>query len=189
MPFTPATGRRLLVAPGAGAQDVRTGLASGLIELARLREASSVHVTFAPEDEWKLLCAHGYLPRTDQQFHWDNGGYTTFDDFLGALAARKRKAIRRERQGAIEPGLVDLFRRQSLALGGVLGALFAVPVAALANVFLGAIYRAGRGQEALTTSEDGVVKPVALPRLGEEIGEVKDEGPLEGDVPHTAGEA
>ncbi|MDQ6710244.1 MAG: AI-2E family transporter, partial [Candidatus Dormibacteraeota bacterium] len=63
-------------------------------------------------------------------------------------------------------------------LGGVLGALFAVPVAAIANVFLGAIYRAGRGQEALTTSEDGVVKPVALPRLGEEIGEVKDEGPL-----------
>ncbi|MEO6798206.1 MAG: AI-2E family transporter [Candidatus Dormibacter sp.] len=73
-------------------------------------------------------------------------------------------------------------------LGGVLGALFAVPVAAIANVFLGAIYRAGRGQEALTTSEDGVVKPVALPRLGEEIGEVKDEGPLEGKPPHTAGE-
>jgi predicted PurR-regulated permease PerM len=73
-------------------------------------------------------------------------------------------------------------------LGGVLGALFAVPVAAIANVFLGAIYRAGRGQEALTTSEDGVVKPVALPRLGEEIGEVKDEGEIEGDVPHTEGE-
>jgi len=105
VPFTPATGRRLLVAPGEGAAGVREGLASGLIELARLREASSVHVTFAPEDEWQLLCAHGYLPRTDQQFHWDNGGYATFDDFLGALAARKRKAIRRERQGAIEPGI------------------------------------------------------------------------------------
>jgi uncharacterized protein len=105
VPFTPATGRRLLVAPGASAQDVREGLGSGLIELARLREASSVHVTFAPEDEWKLLCQRGYLPRTDQQFHWDNGGYATFDDFLGALAARKRKAIRRERQGALEPGI------------------------------------------------------------------------------------
>jgi hypothetical protein len=105
VPFTPATGRRLLVAPGDGAEDIRAGLASGLIELARLREASSVHVTFAPEDEWKRLCAHGYLPRTDQQFHWDNGGYATFDDFLGALAARKRKAIKRERQGALEPGI------------------------------------------------------------------------------------
>jgi predicted N-acyltransferase len=105
VPFTPATGRRLLVAPGAGAADIREGLAAGLIELAKLCEASSVHVTFAPEDEWQTLCAHGYLPRTDQQFHWDNGGYATFEDFLGALAARKRKAIRRERQGAIEPGI------------------------------------------------------------------------------------
>lgn len=74
-------------------------------------------------------------------------------------------------------------------LGGVLGALFAVPLAAIANVFLGAIYRAGRGQEALTTSESGEVHPEALPRLGEEIGEVKDEGPLEGEVPHTAKES
>jgi predicted N-acyltransferase len=105
VPFTPATGRRLLAAPGAGAEAVREGLASGLIELAKLREASSVHVTFAPQDEWQILCERGYLPRTDQQFHWDNGGYATFDDFLGALAARKRKAIRRERQGAIEPGI------------------------------------------------------------------------------------
>jgi predicted PurR-regulated permease PerM len=73
-------------------------------------------------------------------------------------------------------------------LGGVLGALFAVPLAAMANVFLGAIYRAGRGQEALTTSSSGEVHPEALPRLGEEIGEVKEEGPLEGEVPHTAGD-
>jgi predicted PurR-regulated permease PerM len=74
-------------------------------------------------------------------------------------------------------------------LGGVLGALFAVPLAAIANVFLGAIYRAGRGQEALTTSQSGEVHPEALPRLGEEIGEVKEEGPLEGQVPHTAGDS
>ena len=73
-------------------------------------------------------------------------------------------------------------------LGGVLGALFAVPLAAIANVFLGAIYRANRGQEALTTSESGEVHPEALPRLGEEIGEVKEEGELEGEVPHTVGE-
>lgn len=74
-------------------------------------------------------------------------------------------------------------------LGGVLGALFAVPLAAMANVFLGAIYRAGRGQEALTTSESGEVHPEALPRLGEEIGEVKEEGPIEGEVPRTAADS
>jgi len=105
VPFTPATGRRLLAAPGARADAVRQGLAAGLIELCRMREASSVHVTFAPRDEWTLLGAQGYLQRNDQQFHWENGGYATFEDFLGALAARKRKAIRRERAGALEPGI------------------------------------------------------------------------------------
>src|SRR5215217_1838426 len=61
VPFTPAAGRRLLVAPKNGAGAVRQGLAAGLIELAALREASSVHVTFAPADEWALLGAQGYL--------------------------------------------------------------------------------------------------------------------------------
>src|SRR5882757_8968056 len=72
VPFTPATGRRLLAAPSAGADTVREGLAAGLVELAKLRDASSVHVTFAPEDEWKLLGERRFLQRMDQQFHWDN---------------------------------------------------------------------------------------------------------------------
>ena len=65
-----------------------------------MRDASSVHVTFAPQDEWALLGAHGYLQRNDQQFHWENAGYATFEDFLaragGAQAqgdpARAREA-------------------------------------------------------------------------------------------------
>ena len=105
VPFTPATGRRLLVLPGDNADSIRQGLASGLIELANLRDASSVHVTFAPEDEWRLLGELGYLQRNDQQFHWENANYTTFDDFLNALAARKRKAIKRERREALERGI------------------------------------------------------------------------------------
>jgi predicted N-acyltransferase len=105
VPFTPATGRRLLVAPGENADAIRTGLAAGLIELAKLRDASSVHVTFAPKTEWDLLGTHGYLQRNDQQFHWENDGYATFDDFLGNLASRKRKAIKRERAGALEAGI------------------------------------------------------------------------------------
>jgi predicted N-acyltransferase len=105
VPFTPATGRRLLVAPGEDADKIRQGLAAGLIELAKLREASSVHVTFAPKDEWDLLGTHGFLQRNDQQFHWENGNYATFEDFLGNLASRKRKAIKRERAGALETGI------------------------------------------------------------------------------------
>jgi uncharacterized protein len=105
VPFTPATGRRLLAAPGPIAPQIRGALAAGLTELCRMREASSVHVTFAPQDEWQLLAEHGYLQRTDQQFHWENNGYATFDEFLGALAARKRKVIKRERRDALANGI------------------------------------------------------------------------------------
>ena len=105
IPFTPASGRRLLVAPGPAAERVRGALADGLIELCHRHAASSVHVTFLPESEWKLLARHGYLQRIDQQFHWENAGYATFEDFLGALAARKRKAIRRERRDAVAHGI------------------------------------------------------------------------------------
>ncbi|MBW8856676.1 MAG: N-acetyltransferase, partial [Bradyrhizobium sp.] len=105
VPFTPATGRRLLVPPSENAESVRLGLASGLIELTKLRDASSVHVTFAPEGEWRLLGECGFLQRNDQQFHWENANYRTFDDFLNALAARKRKAIKRERREALSTGI------------------------------------------------------------------------------------
>jgi predicted PurR-regulated permease PerM len=74
-------------------------------------------------------------------------------------------------------------------LGGILGALFGVPVAALLNVFLGALYRARRGEEALSASPSGEVHAEALPRLSEEISEAAEEGPMEDKpVPHIAGE-
>lgn len=105
VPFTPATGRRLLVRPGPQADEMRTALAAGLIALCRERDASSAHVTFMPEAEWEHLGQQGFLLRTDRQFHWHNAGYACFDDFLGALAARKRKAIRRERRDALASGV------------------------------------------------------------------------------------
>jgi len=105
VPFTPATGRRLLVRPCAKQDEIRRALAEGLVELCRIDEASGVHVTFAAEDEYRFLGGLGFLQRTDQQFHWDNPGYNSFDDFLAALAARKRKTIRRERQDALQNGI------------------------------------------------------------------------------------
>jgi predicted PurR-regulated permease PerM len=74
-------------------------------------------------------------------------------------------------------------------LAGILGALFGVPIAALGNVFLGALYRARRGEEALSASPSGEVHAEALPRLSEEISESAEEGPiLDKPVPHVAGE-
>jgi len=105
VPFTPATGRRLLVRPGAEATLARQALAAGLIELCRLNGASGVHVTFATEPEFQFLGELGFLQRTDQQFHWQNSDYPSFDDFLAALAARKRKTIRRERRDALANGV------------------------------------------------------------------------------------
>jgi predicted N-acyltransferase len=105
VPFTPATGRRLLVRSDSNRTAVRQALAAGLVELCRLRDASSAHVTFATEMEAEFLGELGFLRRTDQQFHWQNADYATFDDFLDALAARKRKAIRRERREAVANGI------------------------------------------------------------------------------------
>jgi uncharacterized protein len=105
VPFTPATGRRLLVRPGPHAEAVRAALADALVDICRRSNASSVHVTFPTEREWELLGARGYLKRTHQQFHWENAGYATFDAFLAALASRKRKVIRREREDALVNGI------------------------------------------------------------------------------------
>jgi uncharacterized protein len=105
IPFAPVTGRRLLVRPGPASAQIRRALGGGLIELCGLLGASSVHVTFATETEWRLLSEQGFLQRTDQQFHWNNAGYGCFEDFLSALAARKRKAIRRERRDALAAGI------------------------------------------------------------------------------------
>jgi predicted N-acyltransferase len=105
VPFTPATGRRLLVRPGPQAGELQRTLAAGLVALCRQRKASSVHVTFMPEAEWDQLGQHGFLQRTDRQFHWHNADYATFDEFLGALSARKRKVIKRERRDAVPEGI------------------------------------------------------------------------------------
>jgi predicted N-acyltransferase len=105
VPFTPVTGRRLLVRPGPDANDQRLILASGIATLAARHGVSSVHATFLPEPESALLGEAGFLQRTDQQFHFLNKGYRDFDDFLDALASRKRKAIRRERRDAVAGGI------------------------------------------------------------------------------------
>lgn len=105
VPFSPVPGPRLLVRPGEDQGLRRRQLASAGVALARRIGASSLHVTFMAEDEWEQLGAHGFLQRTDRQFHWMNNGYRSFDDFLATLASRKRKAIRREREQALAGGL------------------------------------------------------------------------------------
>jgi len=104
VPFTPATGRRLLLADGAGEAE-RAALLQGLRAVVKKAGASSIHITFPTQPEWQALGAAGFLQRTGQQFHFFNRGYASFDEFLGDLASRKRKAIRKERATALAPGI------------------------------------------------------------------------------------
>jgi uncharacterized protein len=105
VPFTPVTGPRLLVKTGQNAEDIRTHLIAGLRALRDQTGASSIHATFLQDSDTDTLTSQGFLRRDDQQFHWFNEGYGTFENFLAALASRKRKAIRRERRDALQNGI------------------------------------------------------------------------------------
>lgn len=105
IPFTPATGPRLLHRSSQPALTIQAGLAEGFKELCRRHGASSAHATFLPEAEMPVFEAAGYLHRTDQQFHFLNDGYGSYDDFLATLASRKRKALKKERRAALEHGI------------------------------------------------------------------------------------
>ncbi len=100
VPFTPVTGRRLLVPPGPDETQLKTALLSGAIQLAEANHLSSVHINFPTRGEAEMLTQAGLLLRTDQQFHWENQNYSSFDDFLAELSSAKRKNLRKERARA-----------------------------------------------------------------------------------------
>ncbi len=103
VPFTPATGRRLLTHPDFEAAG-QAALVQGAIQLAANNEISSLHMTFCTENEADIGTQMGLMHRTGQQFHWQNAAYKGFDDFLTSLSSRKRKNIRRERATANDFG-------------------------------------------------------------------------------------
>jgi uncharacterized protein len=98
VPFTPVPGPRLLLRDGA----LAPGLIAGIEAVTDQNRLSSAHVTFLDDAQLPLFEQAGWLVRAGTQFHWANEGYGDFDDFLGALASRKRKAIRKERAAAVE---------------------------------------------------------------------------------------
>ncbi|AXC48858.1 N-acetyltransferase [Paracoccus suum] len=106
VPFTPATGPRLIAADPA----VQAGLLQAIQSVANQAGLSGAHITFCTAQERALGEAAGWLARTTQQFHWMNDGYRDYDDFLGRLSSRKRKDLRKE-------------RAQAQAFGGAIRAL------------------------------------------------------------------
>lgn len=104
VPFTPVTGPRLLVRADAppGIHDVLIATLSGL---TRRNDLSGAHVTFPDQADHDRLVGAGWLSRIGTQYHWDNRGYRSFDDFLAAFSSRKRKMVRKERQSVADSGL------------------------------------------------------------------------------------
>jgi len=114
VPFTPVPGPRLLVAPDAPAE-TRLHLVAGMVELARTRKLSSLHVNFPEERDFEAFEKSGFLPRIGQQFHWANDGYSDFEDYLAALNSRKRKAVKKERREALAGGIeIDMLTGSDL---------------------------------------------------------------------------
>lgn len=103
VPFTPVTGPRLLTAGNSEAN--RAALAAGLRAVTDRLGVSSAHVTFVQQSDMPALENAGYLRRTDQQFHFLNEGYGSYDDFLATLSSRKRKALKAERRKALADGI------------------------------------------------------------------------------------
>ena len=101
VPFSPVPGPRLLTRPGVAPE----ALGQALIQACEELGLSGVHATFCTDADAGALERAGWLRRLGTQFHWENEGYSTFDDFLGALSSRKRKAIKRERRDANACGL------------------------------------------------------------------------------------
>jgi len=105
VPFTPATGRRLLTAEGRSDGALATALARAAVDYARDAGVSSLHVLFPAAGELPALAESDCLQRRDCQFHWQNRGYASFDDFLETFSADKRKKARRERRRVTEAGI------------------------------------------------------------------------------------
>lgn len=98
VPFTPATGPRLLIRPGVEPAPLLAAFGRALEIVARRLGVSGAHVLFPSEEQAKALGDAGFARRLSIQFHWKNAGYKTFDDFLAAFNAKRRHQIRRERR-------------------------------------------------------------------------------------------
>jgi predicted N-acyltransferase len=118
VPFTPATGPRLLFAKGADRTLARAAFAAALVTLASKLDLSSAHVLFLPGAEATELAARsggGLMHRLSLQYHWENGGYSTFEDFLAGLPSKRRTQIRRERKAPAEQGVtIETLRGDAL---------------------------------------------------------------------------
>lgn len=100
-PFTPVQGPRLLAVD----DEARAAIVRGIVELAKLGSASSVHVLFVEKEDRQVLAEAGFMLRENVQFHWRNDEYTTVEDFLHSLTQEKRKKIKQDGKYVAQSGI------------------------------------------------------------------------------------
>ena len=116
VPFTPVTGRRLLVAPGEARQSIQEALIGGLFHLVKETDSGSLHILFCTEEESEEIGAlSGMSRRKTFQYHWTHPGVEDFEAWLGLMRSKRRKTIRRERRIAQELGVeIQILRGEEL---------------------------------------------------------------------------
>jgi predicted N-acyltransferase len=116
VPFTPATGRRVLTHPSADREPVLRAVGRAIGEICVANDISSAHVNFCREDEVRALGREGFLHRQGVQYHWLNRGYDSFEDYLAALKSKRRNQIRRERRDLTAAGVeIEILEGDAIA--------------------------------------------------------------------------
>ena len=105
IPFTPASGPRLLCRPGPQSTRIRAAIVEAGVEIARSAGVSCLQWLFTSADDTELLEARGLATRIGCQYHWHNHGYRDFQDYLDHLRSKRRKQVRRERREASSSGV------------------------------------------------------------------------------------
>ena len=173
VPFTPATGPKLLVDPHAD-EATRAKVKKVLLDATRVlgdeHHVSSAHALFVPEKELGEFAGHGFAVRHSLQFHWHNRGYEAFSDYLGALSGKRRRQVSRERRqleseelqierltgDELLPEHAALMHRFYLA---TLDGKWGVPY--LTGSFFDEVFRSMRDRILLVLARDGAGLPVA----------------------------
>ena len=171
VPFTPATGPKLLVhGPDAGRAAVTRALLDAAQRLGDERRVSSSHALFLPEEELDEFAERGFAVRHSLQFHWHNRGYDAFSDYLDALTSKRRRQVARERRQLAGEGL-EIERLTGEALSpehaaimyrfylGTLDRKWGMPY--LTEGFFAEVFRTMRDRILLVLARDGVGRPVA----------------------------
>ncbi|MGH7935224.1 MAG: peptidogalycan biosysnthesis protein, partial [Candidatus Binataceae bacterium] len=140
VPFTPHTGRRFLIAPGANRRQMITLLGRALIQLCADNKFSSVHINFCEEDEATTLAELGFLQRLGYQYHWRNTGFASFDDYLGQLKSKRRYAVRHERAALGHQGVEIRIQKGAEIPDSMFGPMYRIYLSTIEKLYWGRQY-------------------------------------------------